>query len=1012
MDLTVPHSCLARIPHRRYNGRMRSLSPALAILFLLGGPSSGVGSADERPGGFEQSIAPILVRHCLGCHNATDPKGHLDLSRRATMLKGGDSGAAIVPGHARKSYLIERVADGSMPPKKHSRRLSKTEVARLKRWVDAGAEWPKGRRLSPFEFTTGKRAGLDWWSFQPVQRPPIPGVKNRAWLGNPIDAFILRRLEDAGLTPAPPAERLTLFRRMKFDLVGLPPEPAEIDAFLADRSPAAYERAVDRFLASPQYGERWGRHWLDVVRFGESDGFEHDKLRPHAWRYRDYVIRSLNRNKPYDRFVTEQLAGDVLRPTTPDGIMATGFLVAGPWDEVQNVAKSQVERRRAREEEMEELVTAVSQTFLGVTTNCARCHDHKFDPISQRDYYRIKAVFAGVSHANGRVPGRRSILTARERAAWEARREPLRRQIAAIDSELARLESKLAGDARAEKNAAKALAPGRFGKALNARATRLVAQSKSVFQTPPMTVECWARTANPGKFNVFVANNLKSSGGHWELYSFAGKGDFSAYLPGMAPATIRSGTVITDGKWHYLAMQFDGRRVRLFVDGRLVKDQAVKRVKPVGRPAALYLGGYSPHKIGCDGAVDDVRISRGIRPISAIPAGPLAADETTVGLWSFDAIDNGLVADLANTGQNAERRKIARRRATLARQQKSLTAQLNAMKEPVAYVGYRRQPPKTHVLLRGDPEHPESPVTPGGLSGVRNLPADLKLKPASADGARRARFAEWVTDPRNPLTARVIVNRVWHYHFGQGLVPTPSDFGFNGGRPSHPQLLDWLADEFVQSGWDLKRLHRLILTSATYRQGSRFDVDAARVDGSNRLLWRFTPRRLEGEIIRDAMLAVSGELNTRMSGPGYRPFTVTVFNTHFYHLFDSDLPKYNRRTVYRIQVSTGRSKFLDALDCPAPSLAAPKRRTTTTPLQALALMNNPFAFRQAERFAERVRRQAGNRLAQQVDHAHRLALGRPPAEREAADAAAFARQHGLKSLCWVLLNSSEFLYVR
>jgi hypothetical protein len=984
----------------------------IAIISSLLCLPTRAGIAAEQAGDFEKSVARVLIRNCVSCHNSSNPKGKLDLTRRESLIKGGENGPAIVPGNAANSYLIERVADGSMPPNKHGQKIPKGVLTSLRRWVNNGAKWPKDRQLSPFELTTQKRAGFDWWSFQPVKRPAIPAVQNQQWLRNPVDAFVLNRLEQNRLSPAPNADRLTLFRRLKFDLVGLPPTPEEIGDFLKDRSPSAYENAVDRFLASPHYGERWGRHWLDVVRFGESDGFEHDKLRPHAWPYRDYVIRSFNQNKSYDLFVTEQLAGDVLQPVTTDGIAATGFFVAGPWDEVQNVAASQIERRRAREEEMEELITAVSQSFLGVTVNCARCHDHKFDPVLQTDYYRMKSVFAGVRHAKGRTPGHRPLLTSRELKLRAARLLPLQKRISAIQTELAKLDSHIASDAVANKSVKNALIAGQFGNALNARSTGFTAKSKTGFQSPPLTVECWVRVKNANQFNVFVANNLKSSGGHWELYSFSGKGDFSAYLPGLSPATLRSGIVITDDKWHYLAMQFDNKRVRLFVDGKLVKDQPVKRVKPIGAVGSLYLGGYSPVNIGCDGTVDEVRISHGIRPIVGIPKLPFQLDSSTAGLWHFDKSQNGRIPDIAIHDQQIDKKQIAQQRAILLIKKKKLEAQIASMELQFAYVGYRQKPPATHVLIRGNPEQPGAPVIPGGLSGIRQLSPNFNLKSDNSDGARRIKFAKWVTHPRNPLTARVMVNRLWQYHFGQGLVKTPSDFGFNGGLPTHPQLLDWLADELVTTGWNLKQIQRLILTSATFRQSSRFRESAARIDASNRLLWRFSPRRLEGEIIRDSMLAVSGELNSKLEGPSFRPFTVSVFNTSFYHLFDSDKPEFNRRTIYRIQVSTGRSAFLDALDCPSPSLASPKRRTTTTPLQALALMNNTFAVRQANRFASRVRIRSGERINKQVTLAFQVAYGRAPSKTELPEATDFVRKNGLKSLCWVLLNSSEFLYVR
>jgi hypothetical protein len=582
-----------------------------------------------------------------------------------------------------------------------------------------------------------RKAGPDWWSLQPVRRPNAPAVEDRAWVRNPIDAFILARLQQQHLRPAPPADRALFVRRATLDLHGLPPTPEEIDAFVNDARPDAYERLIDRLLASPRYGERWGRHWLDVVRFGESQGFERDKPRDHAWRYRDYVIAALNADKPYDRFVREQIAGDVLNPAGAEGIVATGFLVCGPWDEVGHEQQGAVSRRRVREEELEDIIAAVGQSFLGLTLNCARCHAHKFDPIPQRDYYRVKAALEGVRPADRPLPG----------------------------------------------------------------------------------------------------------GG-------------TAY--------------------------------------------AVKPDKP----------------------------------------------------------------------------------------------------EP------------TFVLRRGDVEKPDEEVTAGALSAVTALNADFGLTKDAPEGERRRKLADWLAGADNPLTARVLVNRLWQYHFGRGLVASPSDFGFNGDRPSHPELLDWLADEFVRRGWSVKHMHRLIMLSATYRQSARPSAEAAAVDADNRLLWRFPPRRLEAEAVRDAMLCVSGQLNPRMGGPSYRPFTMTVFNSTFYNLIDETTPDMQRRTVYRISVNSAKNPLLDALDCPDPSVKAPRRAVTTTPLQALGLMNNSFVLRQARCFAERVAREAGDDPAARVARAYRLAFGRAPTAAEERRAVDHVRQDGIEGLCWVLLNASEFLYLR
>jgi len=600
-------------------------------------------------------------------------------------------------------------------------------------------------------------AATNYWAFKPPVRPPIPSVKHKDWPRTPIDYFILASLEEKGLPPAPMANKTTLLRRVTFDLHGLPPTPAELDAFVADKSPNAFARAVDRLLASPHYGERWGRHWLDVARFAESHGFEYDKIRENAWRYRDYVVQSFNEDKPYFQFVKEQIAGDALLPASREGIVATGFLVAAPYDEAGNTSASALLKARIREEELEEMIGAVSQTFLGLTVNCARCHDHKFDPIPQRDYYRLKAALDGVRH------GERSLALAAE-------------------------------------------------------------------------------------------------------------------------ATARS----------------------------------------------------SP-----------------------------AAAET-----------------------------------------------------PKAYAANSRQPGPTFVLARGDVEKKLEPVTAAGLSAFSTLTADFGLNADAPEQERRVKLADWIANAANPLTARVMVNRVWHYHFGRGIVGTPNDFGVNGERPSHPELLDYLASEFVAQGGSIKKLHRLILLSSTYQQSgdttakARHQPSPAELDADNQLLWHFPLRRLEAEAIRDAVLSVSGQINLQTGGASYRPFTVFVSNSHFYNLTDPVGPEFNRRTIYRMTVHSGRDPLLDSLDCPDPSTKTPVRSFTTTPIQALGLMNDGFIQREAKAFAERLARDAGQSTKAQIQRAWRLSLSRPPRKDETTRAAALAQEHGMESVCLVLLNSSEFLYVR
>jgi hypothetical protein len=651
-------------------------------------------------------------------------------------MQGGDEGKVIVAGKSAESRLIQLVAgtepDKIMPPKGEP--LSAGQIGLLRAWIDQGANWPDA----------GMKVAVrsDHWSLQEIKDSADVGKSPAA-----IDAFITARLAKDGLTLSREADRATLIRRLSFDLTGLPPSPEEVDAFVQNASPEAYSQVVERLLASPHYGERWGRHWLDVARYTESQGFEYDRIRNNAWHYRDYVIKSFNEDKPYDRFMREQIAGDVIEPVTSDGIVATSLLVCGPWDQAGNAQSNATQRAITREDELEDMLGVVGQSFLGLTVNCARCHAHKFDPIPHEDYYRLKSVFDGVKHGERSIVAGDACTTSKERAA-------------------------------------------------------------------------------------------------------------------------------------------------------------------------------------------------------------------------------------------------------------------------VSYAGTRVQPAPTRRLIRGEVNSPDEVVTPGALTAVTALNADFGLPADAPEAQRRLKFAAWLADPKNPLPARVMANRVWHLHFGQGLVSTPNDFGVSGARPSHPELLDWLAARFIESGWSVKALHRLILNSATWRQSSTFNAKAAACDADNALLWRLSPRRLEAEAVRDAMLAVSGQLNPAMGGPGFRPFTITEFNAAFYQLVDRSEPEFNRRTVYRVNVNSGKDPLLDAFDCPDPSVKTPRRGVTTTPLQALELMNNPFVLRQAKMLAERASRKAGKDSAAAINAAYRLALGRLPTAEETTRATEAAASRSLASVCWALLNSTEFVYVR
>ena len=731
-------------------------------------------SAAEPSVGFERDVVPILLNRCVECHNATDKTGGLDLTSRESLLKGGESGEVVTPGKPDLSLLIEKILAGEMPPKKQgkARPLPPAEAARLRTWVAEGATWPDGRRLDRFEATTETRAGRDWWSLLPVKTPTVPVVKASGRVANPIDAFIVARLENKGWEQAPGADRRTLIRRVYDDLLGLTPSFEEIEAFAEDGSPDAYERLVESLLASPHYGERWGRFWLDVARYAETCGYERDQTKPKAWKYRDWVMRAFNDDMPFDRFVLEQLAGDELPDASEKTAVATGFIQLGTWNDEPN------DPEEYKYERLEDMVHATSTAFLAVTVKCARCHDHKFDPIRQTDYYRMAAAF-------------------------------------------------------------------------------------------------WAGPIEPG-------------------------------------------------------------------------------------PREL-LGG---------------------------------PDATALGHDVFGWTDRG------------------------------------------------REPPPLHLLKKGDPKRPGPVVEPGQLSIVTALDRPIAPPPpGSKTSHRRLQMARWVADPRNPLTARVWVNRLWQHHFGQALVRTPDNFGFTGEKPTHPELLDWLASELVEGGWTAKRLHRLILTSRTYRQSSVHprQEEYAGDDAGDRLWWRAGRRRRDAEALRDALLQAGGRLDaSRVGGPSFLPEIAADALEGLSmkgNAWKASPPDDQRRRSVYIFAKRGLLLPLmttfDFMDTTSPCA---QRDVTLVPPQALALMNNGFVHDQSEALARKALTGPGDRDGH-IRRAWRIALGREPRASEIALArehlvqqeAHFSGRSGVEtrpeglareatfraaaSLCHVLLNSNEFLYV-
>ena len=737
----------------------------LALTILLSAATSLFPGQDDNAVDFEKQIRPILERHCVKCHGATSQKSNLRLDARHAAFKGGDNGPVINVGKSSASELLRRVTssvpDDRMPPEKPP--LDAGDIDLLRRWIDSGADWPE----ADYDRAANHDARLDHWAWQPLTHPVPPEQSDEpaGLVLSEIDRFILSKLNEQQLSLSPEADRRTLIRRLSFDLLGLPPTPEEIDAFMSETDPRAVEVLVDRMLASPHYGERWAGHWLDVAHYADTHGFERDQRRDNAWRYRDWVIRALNSDQPYDQFLRDQIAGDVLRPDDPDAVAATGFLAAGPWDFVgQAETPSPVLKRQARADDLDDMVTQVMTAACGVTINCARCHDHKLDPISQREYYSLWAVFAGVKRGD-------RILPANEQQ-------------------------------------------------------QLSEQRNIPEQELPTAVKIYAVTTE--------------------------------------------------------------------------------------------------------------------------------------------------------------------------------------------------QPPAISVLLRGDPEQSGEVVTPGTISCL-SLPASFGSDDLT-EAQRRIALADWLVSPQNPLTVRVIVNRLWHHHFGIGLVDTPSDFGLGGGMPSHPELLDWLAGRFQQEGWSLKSIHRLICLSATYRQTSSRKPQphnptretlqrASAVDAGNRLLWRQNPRRLDAESLRDSVLKVSGKLETQMFGPGYRDFDYREEYAPVYTYITADAPELWRRSVYRFIVRTTPNPFLTTLDCPNASNLTPTRNITTTALQSLALLNNEFMLKQAEYFGVRLATNPDSTVNEQVRQAFRLAFGRDPSSAEATVGVTFLESAGAAEFCRTLLNANEFVYI-
>jgi hypothetical protein len=873
------------------------------------------------------------------------------------------------------------------------------------------------------------RAEGDWWSLRPVAAVPPPNIAgpDAGWARTPIDAFILAGLSSRGLRPSPPASRATLIRRVTFDLTGLPPAPEDVDAFVADGDPMAYEKLVDRLLASPHYGERWGRHWLDVVRFGESEGYETNMPRPSAWPYRDYVIRAFNRDTPFPRFVFEQLAGDTIAAGADADAhidadwlsqAATGFLVGGTHDIVANQTIEGMLQQRV--DDLDDMITATGTTFLGITIQCARCHDHKFDPITQKDYYGLQAVFAGVKHGE------------RELAAPDAK---LRlREAAAISSELAGIEAALDGlDPLAQPGSDQSVRPivnprrnvERFAP-IRSRMIRMTILATND-RTEPCVDEIEVYAASQGGRSSGSPRNvaLAADGGKASAASEYAGSDFHkiAHLNDGRLGNGRSWISRTPGKGQ-LTITWDkpewidrivwGRDRQEVYRDRLATEYVIESALESGKWQMIASsrdrigGGPAPSPLLGEGArragEGELLESR----LQAVP-GPAKAGTPTQAT-SAPTSPSPLRVEGAQRSSNGAG-SAARERARLSARQTKLRERLAQLGATIkVYTGTFSQPGPTHILLRGDPTKKKAEVRPASIGVLKPV---FDVDPKLPEAERRRALARWIADPANPLPARVMVNRLWHYHFGRGIVATTSDFGFSGSPPSHPELLDWLAAAYLASGWRLKPIHRLIVTSAVYLQSSQQDLNPAaqEIDRDNRLLGRMNPRRLEAESIRDAILASSGQLDQRMGGPGYN---IWEKNTNYVAVYKprAELASDTfRRMVYQFKPRSQADPTFGAFDCPDAALVAPRRNVSTTALQALNLLNSRFVVQQAERFAERLNREAGPDPGRQAEWGFRLAFGRPSSGAERAPAVALIKSHGAAAFCRALYNANEFVYV-
>ncbi len=982
---------------------------------VLAASHCGVVQAEVSPFGAARTI---LESKCIECHGGKFERAKLNLSTRESLLRGGESGPGVVTGDAKASLLYKKITHVDEPGMPYKReKLSGNEIAQLAKWINAGAVYEQP--------LTAKVEKI--WSLQPLKKSAPPKIKNKSWAKTPVDQFVLAKLEEKGMKPSPTADKRTLLRRVTFDLIGLPPTPEEMRDFLADKSPKAFEKVVDRLLASPRYGERWARHWLDVVHYADSHGHDQDRPRPNAWPYRDYLIRSFNEDKPYARFVEEQIAGDALFPDEPQGVVALGFIATGPWDESSqmHIVADTVDKKMAQNLDRDDMVAVTMSTFVSSTVHCARCHNHKFDPISQKEYYNLQSVFAGVDRVDRpydldpKIHATRQALL-KKKTALDVNPKDKSLLDASVQSEIAEWEKQVGPVAVAWTILDPIVSTSQGGATMTKQSDLSVVASGTKPESDTYTIV--AQTDIKGitavRLEVLADESLPQKGpgrqdnGNITLTEFHLKAGPKGEMNSTKLIAFQNPSADFNQKDWEVAKAMDGdTNTGWGIHPAVGKSHfAFFELKEnLGFDFGTTLTFILEQQHGGAHLIGRTRLSVTSSP-RPVQVGSLPENISKILAINVAARTDDQKIELAGYVLKAG---VERQLATLP--VPKLVYAATSDFPPQKNFTPAKTPRPVHLLKRGDITKPDEPASPGALACIADLNPQFSLADPNNEATRRAALAKWISNPKNVLTWRSIVNRVWHYHFGRGIVQTPNDFGEMGSRPTHPELLDWLAATFFESGGSIRQLHKLILTSAVYQQSCADNPSFAKVDSGNLFLWRMNRTRLDAEALRDAILQITGKLDLTMGGPSVMQFyledpTPDRTPTVDYGRFDVDSPVNFRRSIYRYIYRTLPDPFMDTLDCADPSQLTAVRNISVTALQALAMWNNRFVIRQSEHLATRVA-SASNSIEKQIELVYDLALGRAPNRSEAKELKIYATKHGMANTCRLILNSNEFIFV-